>query len=116
MPYSEENEQRRLFSKYLGQEIKYTTESLGVSPDFSEPIPDVVSSLSGLINAKNHDSTEIVTDTSSLSFGKKLLEIMKASTQANHMVGDDSSLVPGSAFPFCHFDRQTKENSGKKCD
>ena len=105
----DEDEQRRLYSKYLGTEKKYTTQSLGVLDDFAEHLPDVVSSLSSFVAGKK--SHESMTDTSSLFFDTKLLEIMKGSTQANHMV-EEKAYVPGSAFPFCHFDRQTKENSG----
>ena len=108
---ADEDEQRRLYSKYLGTEKKYTTQSLGVLDDFAEHLPDVVSSLSSFVAGKK--SHESMTDTSSLFFDTKLLEIMKGSTQANHMV-EEKAYVPGSAFPFCHFDRQTKENSGIK--
>ena len=116
----DEDEQRRLYSKYLGTEKKYTTQSLGVLDDFAEPLPDVVSSLSSFVaDKKSHESMTMTADTSSLFFDTKLLEIMKGSTQANHLVEGEASssssskgYVPGSAFPFCHFDRQTKENSG----
>ena len=116
----DEDEQRRLYSKYLGTEKKYTTQSLGVLDDFAEPLPDVVSSLSSFVaDKKSHESMTMTADTSSLFFDTKLLEIMKGSTQANHLVEEKASssssskgYVPGSAFPFCHFDRQTKENSG----
>ena len=103
----DEIERRQLYAKYLGNDETYSSESLGVSKQFSASLPDIVTSLSGLPGVSDEGSV----DTSSLFYDDHLAKLMSQSLQPPHLV-EDQEFVPGSAFPFCHYAKENEKNSG----
>ena len=115
---TQKEKQDELYKKYLGSMKEYSSESLGMAPDLSVDIPDLVDTLSetDLDNMKGYNPDK--SNINSLEYNQKLLDIMKLSIQSPHLAENDteSGMIdqpPGAAFPFCHYGGEDQYNQGK---